>query len=100
MWNLPTHLFSVYWGLVLQGRDVVYLSSPSAEVRNECSLISTIRVPRVMYLYRTFFTKTIILLVILRSLIVRFLAVGKSLSTSVSRMVKRMLGPAKEQVTD
>jgi len=64
MWDLPTRLFSVYWGLVRQECDVVHLSSHSAEVRNECRCISTIRVPRVVYLHRTFCTKTVILLVI------------------------------------
>ena len=90
----------MYWGLVRQGCDVLHAPSPSVEFRNEWSYISTTRVPHGVYLRRTFCTKAIILLVILRSLKALSLALGESLSTSASRMVKRILGPAKEQVAD
>jgi hypothetical protein len=99
IWGLLTRLFSVFWGLVCKGRDV-HSPSPSAEVRNEWSYISTTFVPHGVYLHRAFCTKTIILLVILRSLKARSLAVEESLSKSASRMAKRILGPAKEQITD
>jgi hypothetical protein len=79
---------------------IYHLPSPSAEFKNEWSYISTTRIPHGVFLHRIFCTTSVILLLILRSLKVLYLALGESLSVSAGRMVRRILGPAKVQVTD